>query len=58
MAAAAPSENESEIAADADRLAKVIGTIREPAPPLADPEMKNPGGLQSALQDLANNLNM
>lgn len=58
MAARLTGESESEIAADADRLAKVIGTIREPAPPLADTEMKNPGGLQSALQDLANNLNI
>lgn len=58
MAARLTGETEEEISADADKLVGVIGTIHEPAPPLADPEMKNPGGLQAALQNLANNLNI
>ncbi len=58
MADRLAGETEEEISADADRLVKIIGATHEPAPPLADPEMKRPGGLEGHLQDLANRLNM
>ena len=56
MAERLNGETEDEISADADRLVKIIGATHEPAAPLADTDMKNPGGLDSALQALANDL--
>lgn len=57
MADRLTGETEEEISADADRLAKIIGGVHEPAPPLADPEQNKATGLDAALQSLAADLN-
>ena len=56
MADRLAGESEEEISADADRLVKIIGATHEPAPPLADPEMKHTAGLNGSLRELADRL--